>query len=237
MVKRLLLVALLVGCAKREEPQPVKPPPAPAPAPAAAPRADSTGTQVAVPLGEGAGAPPALAFKIVKSWEKQKPSDKPPYHEEGGTWLFFDAEAGDAHFTFGMDDVAPKGDIPVAFAKGQFSVADRESGGKLLAQLASALKQTAPAKGAELPLQPLKLTLAVLGRNMTRLPNGGFQGIGNWTATKAFPQLEGKEGEVFFNFSLGAQKGEFSEKDADYDKDVVAVFATLRDGMPASKKK
>jgi hypothetical protein len=230
MLKRLGLVVLVaMGCAKREEPRvevSAAPPPPAAPA-APATKADSVGAQLQVPLGGNEDAAPSLPFRIVKNWKD-------------GTWVWFEAETDGpdpARFTFGMDDVAPKGEIPVAFAKAQFSVADRAQGGRLLAKLAAALKQAVPAPRAERPLEPLKMTVAVLGRGTTRLPGGGFQGIGNWTATKAFPQQEGREGEVFFNFSTGAGKGEFSQKDADYDKDVVAVFASLRDGPPPPSKK
>ena len=36
--------------------------------------------------------------------------------------------------------------------------------------------------------------------------------------------------EVFFNYDLKGKVGEFSEKDADYRKGLVAAFAALRDG-------
>jgi hypothetical protein len=69
------------------------------------------------------------------------------------------------------------------------------------------------------------MRLAVLGRNVGKNPGGGYGGKGDWVATKLFPQKPKLEGEVFFNFSLGSKQGEFAEKDADYNKDVMAVFA------------
>ncbi len=68
--------------------------------------------------------------------------------------------------------------------------------------------------------------------NMDREREGGFSGTGGgWTATKWFPEHDGLSGEIFFNFNLDKRQGEFSEKDADYADDLVAIFASaLRDG-------
>jgi hypothetical protein len=67
---------------------------------------------------------------------------------------------------------------------------------------------------------------------MDRGREGGFSGTaGGWTATKWFPEHDGQSGEVFFNYDLVKRHGEFSEKDADYADDLVAIFASaLRDG-------
>ncbi|MHB8875755.1 MAG: hypothetical protein ACYC8T_18875, partial [Myxococcaceae bacterium] len=65
--------------------------------------------------------------------------------------------------------------------------------------------------------------------------NGLSKG-GSWHATKWFPALEGVEGEVFFNYDLKGLQGELAQKDADYDEDVLAVFASaLRDGQPPER--
>ena len=58
-----------------------------------------------------------------------------------------------------------------------------------------------------------------------RFPSGGLGGDGNWIASKLFLQLEGLEGEVFFNFDPVAKQGEFSEKDAEYNADCAKVLA------------
>ncbi len=73
---------------------------------------------------------------------------------------------------------------------------------------------------------------AILGENLKRNAGGGFDGTGEgWTATKWFPQQYGLEAEVFFNYNLQSQEGEFSEKDPDYRQDLIAILATaLRDG-------
>jgi len=79
---------------------------------------------------------------------------------------------------------------------------------------------------------PLSIKTAILGQNMKRESKGGFSGeADDWTATKWFPEHDGHSGEVYFNYSLGKRWGEFSEKDADYADDLLAVFAAaLRDG-------
>jgi len=73
---------------------------------------------------------------------------------------------------------------------------------------------------------------AILGENLKRNPGGGFEGTGEgWTATKWFPQTVGLEAEVFFNYNLQSQEGEFNEKDPDYRQDLIAILAiALRDG-------
>ncbi len=67
---------------------------------------------------------------------------------------------------------------------------------------------------------------------MDRQSEGGFSGTaGGWTATKWFPEHDGRSGEVFFNYNLGTRQGEFSEKDADYADDLIAILASaMRDG-------
>jgi hypothetical protein len=43
-------------------------------------------------------------------------------------------------------------------------------------------------------------------------------------ATKLFPELDGRQGEVFFNYSLDDGKAELSEKDSEYADDLSFVF-------------
>src|SRR5262249_18459924 len=146
--------------------------------------------------------------------------------KDGGEAIFFEAQTdapAPAHFSFGFFSRAPV-DAPFAFGDGILVAPNRGDADRFLAQFGKAFHQPVPTHprhsgGA------LNMRLAVLGRNVERSPGGGYGGKGDWVATKLFPQKERLEGEVFFNFSIGSKRGEFAEKDSDYNKDVMAVFA------------
>jgi hypothetical protein len=110
---------------------------------------------------------------------------------------------------------------------------DREVGARFVELFGKAFggKVPKPAREASV-IEPLAINTAILGENMERENTGGFSGErGGWTATKWFPEHDGLSGEVFFNYSLASRQGEFSEKDADYADDLVAILASaFRDG-------
>jgi hypothetical protein len=242
----LVVLTLLTGCQKEEVGAPPRPTPAPAPSAAPAKRiaidgvAGGGGVRTQVRLGGGdVDDQPRLGFKITHAYEKQQPSEQAPWHKDGGEWTFFDAETegGDpASFSFGFMSMAPA-NSPFGFGDGLLVTADRAQATRFLTAFGKAFRQPVPPAAADKPVAPLRMKLAVLGRNIGRDPAGGLGGRGDWTATKLFPQLDRVEGEVFFNFSLGAKQGELAEKDTDYNKDVMTVFATIRDGAPTAKKR
>jgi hypothetical protein len=221
-MKRIVVVALwcaALGCAKTEQPQhaaSVAPPSTTAPIPAAPPK---TAT-VQVPFGRN-DEPPHLAFRITKVYAGQKPTATAPGHADGGAWQFFDALTSDgAPFTFGFVAKPLKGDVPMGFGD---AVLATPNAARFVASLARGFEQKAPATAST--GKPLRIQLVVLGRNQVRVPGGGYRDGGTATATKLFFSSDATEAEVFFNFDLTSSSGEFSEKDADYDKDLVAIAA------------
>lgn len=177
-----------------------------------------------------------LSFKITAVHEKQKPSPHAPYHVEGGEWTFFDCQASSnstVAFTVGVLAKSGTGNVPVAWGKAVLIVKDREAGARFVELFSKVFagKLPTPLKQAHVP-GPLSVRTAILGHNMQREKQGGFTGDeGDWTATKWFLESEGQSGEVYFNYNLAHRQGEFSEKDADYADDLVAIFASaLRDG-------
>lgn len=188
---------------------------APLPGPADAP----SGATVQVPMGGSDEEPPHLAFTITKVYQDRSAIDTPPGHAAGGDWLFFDADAGGAPFTFGIRSPPAKGDPPMSFGEGVLVTTDRP---RFVAALAKGFAQPLPDVSAGRGV-PLKFGLVVLGRKLARSPGGGFVDGGTWTATKLF--LQDGEVEVFFNFDPVAKRGEFSQKDADYDGDLITIAA------------
>jgi hypothetical protein len=136
-------------------------------------------------------------------------------------------------FTVGVSSKGGDGKVPVAWGDAILIVNDRESGARFVEAFGRAFSAEVPppANRAHLP-RPLPIRTAILGENLKRDGTGGFSGQGGgWAATKWFPQHDGREGEVYFNYNLAEQRGEFAEKDPDYEEDLVAVFASaLRDG-------
>jgi hypothetical protein len=219
-MRKLAALLLVAACTKT-------PPPPPPKADAVKPNAQVMTVQV--PIG-GSGAPqPLLPFHIDKVYANEKPATQAPWHAPGGEWTYFDARTdGGAAFTVGVKAKKPAGDMPFAFGDVSVVPQSREAGGKLVEELAKAFHAPAPAPGAQKPIQPAQLRMAVLGFDTACTPGEGCGGAGTFIATKWF--LSGGDVEVFFNYDLAGKKGDFSEKDSDYRKGLVAAFAALRDG-------
>lgn len=240
MVLVTTLVAGVVACEKHEEPRPAAKPyaghprtlhgaqPAPSgatPAPSGAtPSVAPSGGKAEVRLGNATGEPPHLAFRIVKVYDAQKPTGDGLGHAAGGTWQFFDAVTADgAPFTFGCFAPPAKGEVPMSFGDFVLATADRA---RFVASLAKGFGQEVPAAArAERKGKPIRARLVVLGRNQKQMPGGGYGDGGTATATKLFFESGGADAEVFFNFDVAGKSGEFSEKDADYDKELVGITA------------
>lgn len=212
----MMLVILVAACACEEKVAP------------------AAGGQVEVRIGgDPEEAEPELAFTITRIYRKQHPTKTAPFHEDGGAWVYFDAMlVSDPKVTFTVGAQSAKGDQIVAFGDAVIVTPNREAGRGFVAAFAKAFDVTNPVEAGPGTLAPLQLATAVLGTEINR-QRSGFGGRGTWTATKWFPALGGIESEIFFNYDLVGKRGEFSAKDADYNADVLAVFATaLRDGLP-----
>jgi hypothetical protein len=105
-------------------------------------------------------------------------------------------------------------------------------GAKFLEAFGAAFKHKPPKPRMAQPLELCRFNTAVLGENETRSPKGGFSGKGGgWRTMKWFPERDGYSAEVFFNYNLEENLGEFSEKDPDYREDLLTVLAmAVRDG-------
>lgn len=223
----LLGVAILVGCGSK--------PDSPTPR-------SGDGQRVQIRIGDledsGRG---YMLLKITAIREKQQPSEGAPFHKDGGDWTFLDCEAAadpNVVFTVGIKTKAGSGSGPFTWGQAMMIVNDRAAGGRFLSLFEKSFPGTlpSPTDRAYEP-QPLTISTAILGEDLAREPEGGFFGAGGgWTATKWFPEFDGRSGEIYFNYNLGAGEAEFSEKDADYADDLLAVFAeALRDGPPPER--
>ena len=187
-------------------------------------------------IGDALDEQPHLPFKIVTTYDRQKPSADAPYHVDGGEWTFLDCQAIGAPvvaFTVGVAARSSDGKTPAAWGKAVLIVKDRQAGSQFVEFFAKVFSGKLPTHVSQArgPV-PLHVNTAILGEGMHREQGGGFSAAaGEWTATKWFPDYEGLSGEVYFNYSLSERRGEFSEKDADYADDLVAILAAaLRDG-------
>lgn len=220
----ILAVLVLSGCGKSPIPQaPVKDEPKDQP-------------QAEVRIGGDQDEQRKLPFIITAVHEKQKPSTDAPFHVTGGEWTFFDCKAGSdlkVSFTVGVLSKRSAENVPIAWGNAVLIVKDREAGSRFVELFSKAFEGKIPRSGKKdhVP-KPLSIKTAILGYNMDRAKKGEFSGDqGGWTAAKWFPADDGISGEVYFNYDLARRQGEFSEKDAGYADDLVAVFASaLRDG-------
>lgn len=189
-----------------------------------------------VGIGEDQDEARHLSFKITAVHEGQKPSTDAPFHVKGGEWTFLDCQASSdpkVTFTVGVSRKSGAGNVPLAWGRAILIVKDREAGARFVELFSKSFAGKTPihVNRAHVP-GPLSINTAILGDHLDRENKGGFSGeLGGWTATKWFPEHDGFSGEVFFNYNLASQQGEFSEKDADYADDLVAIFASaFRDG-------
>lgn len=230
-MRRAALVGVLVLAAcKKEE---VAAPPAPA-VRADAVTGGSAGPRLQVPIGR-ADAPPKLTFAIAKVYEQQQPTAQPPFHADGGPWTFFDATLDDGTpFTVGLfDRLRLKSDPPMTLVDAALSVGSTADGETLARAYAKAFGAKEHAAGKAGGLVPLKINSVNLGEKVGRTAGGGFGGSGSWTASKWTIERAQHATEVYFNFSLDEKKGEWSQKDADDDPEVVQDFMeVLHDGRP-----
>jgi hypothetical protein len=169
--------------------------------------------------------PPHLAFRIAKTYPSQKVTSDGLGHAAGGTWVFFDAVTDDgAPFTFGVPAGPSAPGKDPAFGELVLATSDRA---RFVAALAKAFGQKVPGSATSARKgQPLKVAAAVLGRNLKVQPDGSYAEGGTATATKLFFEVGEQEAEVFFNFDTSASVGEFSEKDSDYDADLIAIASS-----------
>lgn len=176
-----------------------------------------------------------IRFTITKVEPGQKPASAPPFHEPGGDWTYVEAHLdGDpaASFVVGIPTLSSTGGGP-SFGKLMFAPTTSAAGARVVARLAKVLGTTVPPPRPGGVLQAVKVPIAVLGHGIRHLDNGMGE-TGTWDATKLFCSVgDIDSAELFFNISIEEKRGELSEKDADYNKDVVACLATiLRDGLP-----
>lgn len=221
----VIIVAVVVtGCGRKPVPQ------------APDTRAPKEPLRAELRIGDNPHEPRHLPFKISSVYKKQKRSPEPPFHAPGGDWTFFDCRAGgdgQVVFSVGVASKGGPGKVPVAWGNAVLVVKDREAGARFVELFSKVFagKLPPPVQRGYVPA-PLAIKTAILGENMDRESKGGFSGdAGEWTATKWFPEHDGRSGEVYFNYNLTQRQGEFSEKDGDYADDLAALFASaFRDG-------
>jgi hypothetical protein len=145
---------------------------------------------------------------------------------DGVQWIAtYHAEGKTARFGIGLGSTHAV-DSLVSAGKGRFVREPDSDPSMFLIDLKKALDaKTIPTKATKVDSLPFEFV--VLGRNQSRSSDGGFSSKppGDWTAMKIF--LANGEGEVFFNFSAGAKKAEFSIKDSNCGDIVLGELARI----------
>jgi hypothetical protein len=238
-MQRLLRLTLVAGLAlvavncSRSGPEREKDSPGKPPVSVKSDLVTGEGTQVQVPLGEEAEDWGRLTFTIVKIHKNHVPTKQAPWHAAGGQWTVLDCRLlGGIPFLVGIQEGASN-KAGFSFGKAFIAVDDSSTGKTIVERFARSFYTPIPPvkQGGKLRLH--KFSTAVLGKNVGKLPGGGFSGRGNWVATKLFLEKDGIQAEVFFNFDPIGREGVFSEKDPMYREDLLALIALfLRDGPP-----
>ncbi len=189
------------------------------------------GSQVQVHLGENAAPWGKLTFTIDKVHKNRVPAKQAPWHAAGGQWTVLDCRLlGGIPFLVGIES-GSSNKSGFSFGKGFIAVEDSATGKKIVERFARAFHTPVPQAKQGDKLRLHRFSIAVLGNNVGKLPGGGYGGRGNWVATKLFPEKDGIQTEVFFNFDPVGRQGEFSEKDPMYREDLLSLMALfLRDG-------
>ena len=198
--------------------------------------ADATEAQLPsaqVPLGKQGDAPePGMRFSISGLQQQQAPTWQPPFHEAGGTWQTFEATTDDG-CAFSVAVAPYTMQSGFGFGKLRLAFASLAAHACFVDELARNLGVAAPSEIDGAP-GAIEVTTAVLGENLRCTQSAGCSGRGSWTATKLFFESGEASGEIFFDYDLKHGKGFFSEKDAEYDHDVVEVLATGLSTAPKS---
>ncbi|MBW1809076.1 MAG: hypothetical protein JRJ87_12850 [Deltaproteobacteria bacterium] len=224
------LALLVVNCSS-SEPEREKVDPKKQPVSVKVDQISGTGNRVQVPLGEKAAPWGKLTFTIVKVHKYRAPTKTAPWHAAGGQWTVFDCRLlGGIPFLVGIKE-GPSNKSGFSFGKAFIVVDDSATGKKIVERFARAFHTPVPRAKQSNKLRLYKFSIAILGKNIGKLPGGGYGGQGNWVATKLFPEKDGIQAEVFFNFDPVGLQGEFSEKDPMYREDLLTLMAVyLRDG-------
>ena len=175
-----------------------------------------------------------LPFEIIQSHERQALANAPPWHSGSGDWTFFDARTpGGANFGVGLHEVRRiTSTPPMVLLEVRLFAPTRSDGAKFVTEYAEAFGLPAPGQGPTRALTPLAASSVVLHEKASRQSDGSFSGEGTWSASKWTIERADHAAEVYFNYSPTERQGEFSQKDASYDADVLTDFATaLRDGL------
>lgn len=174
-----------------------------------------------------------IGFAITKVIPKQKPTETAPFHADGGDWTYVEAHLdGDAQATFVVGLPVFASSEEPGFGKIMMAPTTAAAGARVIQRLAAGLGVDAPPPITGGTLAPMEIPVAVLGHNIGR-DGGGYSGSGWWDATKLFCSTDDVDSaELFFNISTADFRGEFSEKDVDYDADVVACLAIALEGAP-----
>lgn len=216
----LAAMLALSGCKKTEHQVPNV---------AAAPEASGTIAQVR--LGDS-DEPADLRFAIDTVYDHQQATATAPFHAAGGSWTYVDAHLVDdaaATFGVGMPSLDGKSNGEPTFSGMVLVPTTADAGARFVRAFAQHFHVDVPPPIAG-TLVPQKIADAVLGHGVSG-GNNGFSGTGTWDATKWF--FNDGEAEMFFDISVVGREGMWSEKDADYDRDVAAALAgVLRDGRP-----
>lgn len=187
----------------------------------------------------GASDQARTGFRITRVYTRHQPTQTAPFHAAGGEWTYLDAALENeetCRFTMGVSPSKNAGGF--GFGKAALSVENGESADCLVNLLASDFGVDAPPPRTGPVTGPLEINTAVLGQAVARGKKGGFSGKGNWVATKLFFERDESDAEVFFNFDLASRRGEFSEKDADYNQPLVNILAaSLREEAKAPTRK
>ena len=195
---------------------------------------------VTVHVGGSGADEPALPLTIHNVRRNRAISNVAPFDRPGGDWTVFDcvtAATPPGRLTVAVRSARPTtGPFPIAFTVVQLLPGDRADGGRLVASLADALHRTPPRPTtAPAPLVPVEVHAAQLGTDLGSPEQGLPANGGHWVATKWFlvDHTGDTDAEVFFDYDLSSGRARFSEKDVDYDDDVLAALAVaLRDGGP-----
>jgi hypothetical protein len=176
-----------------------------------------------------------LDFDITAVHKDRKLLEARPWHAKDGDWTILECRTqapNPVDFLVGVRTKRKGVDVISAWGEATLLVSDRAAGERIVEIFSRAFHHESPKARKPQPLQGWKFGTAILGEDLRRAPKGGFDGEGGgWNATKWFPEIDGFNAEVFFNYNLRSRKGEFSEKDPDYREDLLAAFATaLRDG-------
>ena len=178
--------------------------------------------------------PLRIAIAIDRVWPAQRPSARPPFHEQGGTWTYLDAHlTADPAARFGVG-IPTYDHVARDVAMAMMLVPTTASAGQRVVDAFAARYGMAAPPPVPGTLEPVAVTARIARLDLPTRPEER-----GWERTQWQLAVEDDaraHGEVWFDFNLAAREGRWEHLGTEDGQLLIPALArALRDGRPPAR--